>query len=551
MKIPVRSWMQKLSRPASARPVRLMLTCLEGRDVPAVVLPTGFVATSGLYGFGEDVLAGSYQDKPAVVRVSSSVAGSIEILPSLSVANSGGMQAVNTSGLDPARGLIRDIVMQNGQLIYVGRSQSFDSDPFNDGEATSWSGGTVQGFGFFGNSQRSELFAAASNRFVGVSSATPVFWSGTTVDQLSATYEARAIDISADGKYIVGVDGTLGAAWKWNTATNVYDKVVLQAPTAGGPLGYMVSVVGNLAVGQFYDPVTVVTAGGMWNLDTGSMVYSFGSFGGVGVEAQFEQVGKEKVAIFSSSEGQQPLVVVIDEFGVMRSFSMFNLNGANFTSEVTDLYARPNGSIGVTYIATDGRYYASSFLTNDRGEPWGGTPNQAPGNLQLSNATIAENRAAGAIVGTLSATDPEGDAIAYSIQTTGTPFQIVNNALVATSSLNFETTATYSLRVRATDAQGAFAERDFVVNVLDVVELVGISVNNGQVGRSNINAIRVTFDSNANAQAIKTAGAIRIRRDGLTSNLQVPVTRIAVDGNSLVFDLRGLTAFAVNDRYFV
>ncbi len=91
-------------------------------------------------------------------------------------------------------------------------------------------------------------------------------------------------------------------------------------------------------------------------------------------------------------------------------------------------------------------------------------------NLQLSGSSLAENRPAGTVVGTLTATDPEAAPLTYSLVNTGVPFEIINGELRTTSAFDFETTASYTLTIRATDAGGASVESEFVVNVIDVAE---------------------------------------------------------------------------------
>ena len=83
--------------------------------------------------------------------------------------------------------------------------------------------------------------------------------------------------------------------------------------------------------------------------------------------------------------------------------------------------------------------------------------NRNPTDISLSSTSIAENAGINATVGTLSTTDPDaGDTFTYSL-VTGTDdtdndsFNISGNSLRATSSFDFETKSSYTIRIRSTD----------------------------------------------------------------------------------------------------
>jgi hypothetical protein len=93
----------------------------------------------------------------------------------------------------------------------------------------------------------------------------------------------------------------------------------------------------------------------------------------------------------------------------------------------------------------------------------------APTDISLSASSIAENNAVNAVVGTLSSTDASaGDTHTYSL-VTGTgdtdngSFNISGSDLRAGVAFDFETKASYSIRVRSTDKGGLFTENVFTV----------------------------------------------------------------------------------------
>lgn len=97
--------------------------------------------------------------------------------------------------------------------------------------------------------------------------------------------------------------------------------------------------------------------------------------------------------------------------------------------------------------------------------------NEAPTSLSLSRTNINENVPANSTVGTLSSNDPDsGDSFTYSLvsgtgSTDNNSFTIVNNELHLNVSPDFETKASYSVRLRTTDAGGLFTETPFTITI--------------------------------------------------------------------------------------
>jgi hypothetical protein len=168
-------------------------------------------------------------------------------------------------------------------------------------------------------------------------------------------------------------------------------------------------------------------------------------------------------------------------------------------SSITDLQNVPAGTT-VTF-----RYYASGQSTSGG---WGfnspvagqyglyvtGTTsaaNVAPTNIGLTSASIAENNAVNAVVGTLSTTDSDvGDSFTYTL-VSGTgeadngSFNISGSSLRAGVAFDYETKSSYSIRVRTTDSGGGTFEKAFTITVTDVVEgttYSGWLISNGADG---------------------------------------------------------------------
>lgn len=90
-----------------------------------------------------------------------------------------------------------------------------------------------------------------------------------------------------------------------------------------------------------------------------------------------------------------------------------------------------------------------------------------PGQITLSGGSVRENRAAGAVVGRLSATDQDGDALTYSlVSNPGNLFRIVGNELRTNAALDFETARSHTLTVRVSDGELS-SQRNLTINVLN------------------------------------------------------------------------------------
>jgi Ca2+-binding RTX toxin-like protein len=132
----------------------------------------------------------------------------------------------------------------------------------------------------------------------------------------------------------------------------------------------------------------------------------------------------------------------------------------------------------VTYTPATG-FAGSDSFTYTVADPRGGTGtatitvqvlnNQAPDGLDLGAAPVAENSPAGALVGTLIATDPDvGDALAFTLlDDAGGRFALDGSDLVVAGALDYETSASHQVTVRVTDDGGLFLERTFAIAVFD------------------------------------------------------------------------------------
>jgi hypothetical protein len=172
------------------------------------------------------------------------------------------------------------------------------------------------------------------------------------------------------------------------------------------------------------------------------------------------------------------------------SFTVTNNNSSLFT--VSDQPAiAANGTLTFTPGINAGTATVSVTAVDSGGTANGGIntsatqtftiniTNSAPTNIALSSATIAENNAPNATVGTLSTTDPNpGNTFTYSFASGGVDnasFTLTGNTLKITPSADFETKNIYAIRVRSTDQGGLFVDKDFTITITNVNEAPTIS----------------------------------------------------------------------------
>lgn len=100
--------------------------------------------------------------------------------------------------------------------------------------------------------------------------------------------------------------------------------------------------------------------------------------------------------------------------------------------------------------------------------------NRAPTGISPATMSIAENSAVGTVVGTTSATDPNaGDTHTFAFAlpyANGGKFSISGNAIKVASAIDYETTKSVTVTVKATDKGGLSATRNIAVSILDVNE---------------------------------------------------------------------------------
>jgi hypothetical protein len=180
---------------------------------------------------------------------------------------------------------------------------------------------------------------------------------------------------------------------------------------------------------------------------------------------------------FASSISPGPVAEVAQTV----SFTVTNSNNALFTAQpaiaadgtLTFTVGNLPGFATVTVVAVDSGGTANGGVNTSAPQTFTITVNQAaPTDLAISTTNLAENNAANATVGSLTATDPNlSDTHTFTLvpgagAADNASFTILGNALKITPVTNYAAKSTYALRLRATDPGGLFVEKALMVTIL-------------------------------------------------------------------------------------
>lgn len=137
-----------------------------------------------------------------------------------------------------------------------------------------------------------------------------------------------------------------------------------------------------------------------------------------------------------------------------------------------------NGDVAVSWVASN--WSEIETITTVFGTVLDFSPNEAPTDIALSNTTVSESARIGSAVGTLSAVDPDGDAITWSLVAgqgdNNAFFDLKTNedgsvSVVLKNPLDFEgsqaVNGVYELVVRATDSEGNYTDRTIEIQSVD------------------------------------------------------------------------------------
>jgi Ca2+-binding RTX toxin-like protein len=189
-----------------------------------------------------------------------------------------------------------------------------------------------------------------------------------------------------------------------------------------------------------------------------------------------------------------------------------------------------------------------------------GDENQAPTDITLSNATIAENAPEATIVGTLDAEDADaGETFTFALlDNAGDLFAIDGSTLVLAGELDFETAGSHQVTIRVTDSGGAFYDKSFTIDVGDVTENDAVILADGGAtldfvfdGGSGNNYDTVVGGTGFDTLSVTYGGAeiTQITSDGLSPNGQL---LIDFDNDGQIdLTVSGVEELVVNGRHVI
>jgi VCBS repeat-containing protein len=105
-----------------------------------------------------------------------------------------------------------------------------------------------------------------------------------------------------------------------------------------------------------------------------------------------------------------------------------------------------------------------------------GNTNVVPSSLSLTNTSVVENAPTGYVVGYATPVDADmNDTLTYSFVGASGPFAIdaTSGVITVNGALDFETTSSYNVTIRATDSSGLFADLSTTLSVINATEGTG------------------------------------------------------------------------------
>ncbi|MGE7843734.1 S-layer homology domain-containing protein [Lysinibacillus sp. NPDC093712] len=222
--------------------------------------------------------------------------------------------------------------------------------------------------------------------------------------------------------------------------------------------------------------------------------------------------------------------------------SSFSIVGSELrTSSSFDYETKNSYSVRIKVTDKGGLTFEKAFtilITN---------VNETPTNISLSSNSVAENQPSGTTVGTFSATDPDaGSTFTYSLvngagDTDNSSFSIVGNELRTSSSFDYETKNSYSVRVRVTDQGGLSFEKPFTISVTDIIEApIPTIVSTVPVNNATNVSTKPMLTLNFSKAISGVAGKhLRIynQNDKLIESIEATSTNVTMNGSSVSIQL--------------
>ncbi len=180
--------------------------------------------------------------------------------------------------------------------------------------------------------------------------------------------------------------------------------------------------------------------------------------------------------------------------------------------------------------------------------------NDAPTAINLTNNSITENLPANTFVAKLSATDPDGSGTYTYTFVNGTGssgnanFVISNDSLYTASSFDFETTASYSIRINVNDGSNGTFQQAFSINVINANDIpTDINITSNQIAENLPTNTAVGTLSTADQDATNTFIYSLVSGVGSTDNASFNISGNTLR-SSVSFDYETKNSYSVRVR---
>jgi gliding motility-associated-like protein len=177
--------------------------------------------------------------------------------------------------------------------------------------------------------------------------------------------------------------------------------------------------------------------------------------------------------------------------------------------------------------------------------------NETPTAIILNNATINENNAIDASIGTLASTDPDaGDSFTYSLvsgagSTDNRKFTLSGNTLKAAEAFDFETKSSYLIRIQTTDAAGLSFQKEFTLTIVNVNEApTAIALSNAYFDENNAIGATIGTLNSTDSDVGDSFTYSLVSGTGSTDN-----SKFTISGNTL--KAAGAFNFEIKSRYSI
>ena len=218
------------------------------------------------------------------------------------------------------------------------------------------------------------------------------------------------------------------------------------------------------------------------------------------------------------------------------------------TSLVFDYESKNSYSIRIQTKDVEGESFEKSFTISITDE----VENTAPTNISLSKSSVKENQPIGTEVGTLSTIDADaGDSFTYSLldgEGDNSSFSISGNKLLTGAVFDYETKASYSIRVLTDDAkEGGTFEKTFTITITDEVENTAptnISLSNSSIKENQPIGTEVGTLSTTDADSGDSFTYSLVSGTGDTDNSSFSIEDNTLK-TSLVFDYESKNSYSI------